>query len=293
VGAHYIRRRGLKPSQVLRLAVSPASTLTRDEFEALRGSIEKRFGPQTQALVLAWAQPYAVECNSIAGALALGFDAALCENSCKPSRVSPYFNSPSAQPFTDHKMRLTMHLAGPGLEATRELIDRGALSDGSLALRPRPPVSVMLLYNNDAPRGVRARLYPPEGPIAGAEVKVRVEPSFVLPAAKRVLMVSTGAMRLDFAGPLDWVPGGLGDHLTSYGGGVDRLGRHGQPRHRQRALQPRAEVSAPAGAAAALPAGQHRHRGLLEKRGLATAVDVHRRAAGGTVRRSELGARCG
>ncbi len=226
VGAHYIRRRGLKPSQVLRLAVSPASTLTRDEFEALRGSIEKRFGPQTQALVLAWAQPYAVECNSIAGALALGFDAALCENSCKPSRVSPYFNSPSAQPFTDHKMRLTMHLAGPGLEATRELIDRGALSDGSLALRPRPPVSVMLLYNNDAPRGVRARLYPPEGPIAGAEVKVRVEPSFVLPAAKRVLMVSTGAMRLDFAGPLDWVPGGLGDHLTSYGGALEPW--HGQ-----------------------------------------------------------------
>ncbi len=226
VGEHYIRRRGLSRNQVLRLALPTASTLTLEEFEHLRGRIDLRFGRKTQAVVLAWAQPYAVGCNSIGGALALGYDAALCENSCKPSRPSKYFNAATARPYADLGMRLSMHLAAPSIEAARELIDRGALADGSLALRDRQPVSVMLLTSNDAARAVRTQLYPPAGPLPGLGVNVRVEPSLVLPAARRVLMVSTGAVRLDFPSPLDWVPGGLGDHLTSYGGAIDPW--HGQ-----------------------------------------------------------------
>ena len=226
VGEHYIKRRGLARKQVLRLALPTASTLTPEEFEHLRGRIELRFGRRAQALALAWAQPYAVGCNSIAGALALGYDPALCENSCKPSRPSRYFNAPTAKPFTDLGIRLSMHLAAPSVEAARELIDRGALADGSLALRERQPVSVMLLTNNDTARSVRTQLYPPAGPMEGLGVNVRVEPSLVLPAARRVLLAITGAVRLDFPGPLDWVPGGLGDHLTSYGGAIDPW--HGQ-----------------------------------------------------------------
>ncbi len=222
VGEHYIRRRGLSRQQVLRIALPTGSTLTVEEFESLRGRIDQRFGRKTQALALAWAQPYAVGCNSIGGALALGYDAALCDNSCKPSKPSPYFNSPSARPYTDLGLRLSMHLAAPSIEAARALIDRGALADGSLALRDRQPVSVLLLLTpNDPGRGVRAGLYPPAGPMPGLGVNVRVEPALVLPAARRLLMASTGALRLDFPGPLDWVPGGLGDHLTSYGGAID------------------------------------------------------------------------
>ena len=69
-------------------------------------------------------------------------------------------------------------------------------------------------------------------------------------------------------------------HRPGNGAGLDRLRRDRQPRRRQRALQPPAEVSASAVAAAALPAGQHRHRGLLEERAVAAAVAVRRRAAG-------------
>ena len=226
VGEHYIRRRGLTRQQVLRMSLPTTSTLLFDDYERLRKSIDQRFGAKTQALVLAWVYPYAVGCNSIGGALALGYDAAFCDNSCQPSRPSRYFNSPSAKPFTDLGMRLTMQLAAPSVEAALELIDRGALADGSLALRERQPVSALMLLSTDAPRAVRTPLYPPAGPMAGLGVTVRVEPAFVLPAGKRMLMVSTGAMRLDFAGPLDWVPGGLGDHLTSYGGALEPW--HGQ-----------------------------------------------------------------
>ncbi len=227
VGEHYIRRRGLKPAQVLRLALPTGTTITRDEFEHLRGRIDLRFGRRVQALALAWTQPYAVDCNSISGALALGFDAALCENSCKPSRPSRYFNASTTQPYTDLGIRPSMLLAAPSVAAAMALIDRGALSDGSLALRGRDPVSVLLLLNNaDPARNVRSNLYPPAGPVPGMGVTLRVEPTLVLPAGKRMLMVSTGAARLDFPGPLDWVPGGLGDHLTSYGGALDPW--HGQ-----------------------------------------------------------------
>ncbi len=226
VGEHYIRRRGLAREQVLRLSLPTGSTLTVEEFEQLRGRIDQRFGRRIQAVVLAWAQPYAVGCNSIGGALALGYDAALCENTCKPSRPSRYFNAPTAEPYSELGMRLSMHLAAPGIEAARELIDRGALADGSLALRERPPVNVMLLLSSDSARGVRTQVYPPAGPMPGLGVNVRVEPAQALPAARRVLLAITGTVRLDFPAALDWVPGGLGDHLTSYGGAIDPW--HGQ-----------------------------------------------------------------
>jgi uncharacterized protein (TIGR03790 family) len=229
VGEYYIRRRGLKPQQVLRLTLPTASTLTRDEFNHLRGRIELRFQgrkPAVQALVLAWAYPYAVDCNSIGGALALGFDADLCANSCQPSRPSRYFNSASTRPWTDLGIRPVMHLAAPTPEDAKALIDRGLLADGSLARRSRGPVTALLLETQDAPRNVRSALYPPVGGLDSAGVNLRVEPALVLPAARRLLMVATGAMRLDFAGPLDWVPGGIGDHLTSYGGALEPW--HGQ-----------------------------------------------------------------
>lgn len=226
VGEHYIRRRGIKPRQVLRMVLPTTSTILFEDYERLRNSVEQRFGAKTQALVLAWTYPYAVGCNSIGGALALGYDGALCDNSCQPSKPSRYFNSPSAKPYTDLGMRISMQLAAPSVEAARELIDRGALADGSLAIRDRQPVSALMLLSNDAPRAVRTPLYPPAGPIAGLGVTVRVEPAFVLPAGKRMLMAQTGAMRLEATGPLDWVPGGLGDHLTSFGGALEPW--HGQ-----------------------------------------------------------------
>lgn len=229
VGEHYIRRRGLKPQQVLRVSLPTTAVVNRDVFDHLRGRIELRFQgrqPVVQALVLAWSFPYAVDCNSIGGALAMGFDAELCANSCQPSRPSRYFNASTSRPWSELGIRPVMHLAAPTVEEAKALIDRGALADGSLALRSRPPVTALLLETQDAPRNVRSVLYPPAGTLGDAGVNLRVEPSFVLPASRRLLMVATGAMRLDFGAPLDWVPGGVGDHLTSFGGALEPW--HGQ-----------------------------------------------------------------
>ena len=226
VGEHYIRRRRLQPQQVLRVALPTTAALQPAEFEQLRSQISQHFGPTTQALALAWKAPYAVACNSITGALALGFDAELCNNSCNASRLSPYFNAATVRPYTDLGWRPSMLLAANSVAQARELIDRGARADTTLARRNRAPVTVQLLLTDDAARRVRTALYPPEGAVPGAGVQIRVAPAATLAFAKRVLMVTTGAVAVDFTTRPDWVPGGLGDHLTSVGGALD--GGHGQ-----------------------------------------------------------------
>ena len=105
VGEFYREARQLTQAQVLRVELPRRAELTPDEFEALQARIKAFFGPDIQALALAWVEPFAVSCNSITGALALGYDSALCWKSCAPSRPSRYFNSPSARPYTDLQMR--------------------------------------------------------------------------------------------------------------------------------------------------------------------------------------------
>lgn len=226
VGEHYIAARGLAAEQVLRVELPVRNGLGREEFEHLRLAIGARFGPSVQALALAWAAPYAVECNSITGALALGFDGELCKQGCSASRVSRYFNSPSVRPQRDLGFRPSMLLAARSVEQARALIDRGVAADGSLALRGRPPVNALLLTTDDGARRVRTVLYPPAGLIRGAQVDVKVVPAAELAHASRVLLVITGSVAAPVQPPPDWVAGGLGDHLTSTGG--DLFGGHGQ-----------------------------------------------------------------
>lgn len=222
VGSYYMQERRLRPQQVLRVELPLRSALKAEEFEALRIAVQEHFGPDTQALALAWTQPYAVECNSITGALALGFDAGLCRNSCAASRESGYANSASARPYTDHGMRLSMLLAARDVDAAQRLIDRGVAADRTLGLRAAPPAHVYFLTTDDAARNVRARLYPPAGLQRRAGVEVNVEPAAQWRDPRRTLLVLTGSVRLPATEAIDWLDGGLGDHLTSFGG---RLGR--------------------------------------------------------------------
>jgi uncharacterized protein (TIGR03790 family) len=226
VGAHYRRARGLTGAQVLEVELPLRPTLTPEEFESLRQRVRDHFGAATQALALAWTAPYAVACNSLTGALALGLDLALCSNSCGPSQLSPYFNSASIRPWQEHGLRPAMLLAAADVDAARALIDRGVAADGSLALRGRPPVHAALLSTTDRARAVRERLYPPPGLLRGPNVRIQVLPAVELGEVPRVLMVTTGSVQAPVQPPPQWVAGGLGDHLTSFGGALQ--GAHGQ-----------------------------------------------------------------
>ncbi len=225
VGEHYIAVRKLAPQQVLRVELPLRPALGREEFQRLVQAIDENFGRGTQALALAWTAPYAVECQAITGALALGFDAELCKQGCAASRPSRYFNSPSVRPLADLGWRPSMLLAGRTVDEAKALIDRGAAADGALAGRGRPPVTAMMLNTDDLPRRVRTALYPPAGLLRAVGVDVRVVPAADLAVAPHVLLVTTGSVKAPVEPRPDWAPGGLGDHLTSFGG--DLLGAHG------------------------------------------------------------------
>ncbi|MEO7851773.1 MAG: TIGR03790 family protein, partial [Rubrivivax sp.] len=222
VGNHYIARRRLKRAQVLRLELPLKPVLSPEEFAVLEQRVAARFGNRTQALALAWSAPYAVACNSITGALTLGFDAALCQHTCAASKPSPYANSASTRPWTELGLRPSMLIAAPDVQAAKALIDRGVAADRTLGLRGAPPVDAVFLTTADPARNVRSRLYPPAGDMTRSGVTLRVERAADFSAGINggapLVLLQTGSARVDYLPQLKWVPGGLGDHLTSYGG---------------------------------------------------------------------------
>jgi len=227
VGEFYIRARKLTPEQVLRVELPLRPALTADEFRAFDRLVLAHFGAGTQALALAWAQPYAVACNSLTAAIAFGFDGELCSKSCDPPlRHSPYFNSTSTRPFTDLGLRLSMLLAADDVAGAKAMILRGVASDGTLGQHGAPPVNAYYVITPDRARSARAPLFPPPGRINGIGVDVHVESTSALEDVNRVLLYMTGAVKVDKLDRIGWVPGAMGDHLTSFGGALD--GKHGQ-----------------------------------------------------------------
>jgi uncharacterized protein (TIGR03790 family) len=226
VGEYYAKARGIAATRVLRVKLPMKSTLNPDEFEAFKKQIDEFFGPQVQALALTWRMPYGVECNSITGALAMGYDAKVCANSCMQTRTSTYYGSASTKPYADHGMRLSMLLAAKDADSAKALIDRGVRSDGTLGLRGAPAVNAHFVTTSDSLRSVRQAMFPPAGRNPAVGLDVFLDQTEALKNAPRVVLYETGRAQVDYLDTNDFVPGALGDHLTSYGGILDKP--HGQ-----------------------------------------------------------------
>lgn len=221
VGEFYAQARGLAPAQVLRVVLPVRRALDAAEFESFLAQIEAHFDADIQALALAWNQPYAVGCQSITGALALGLDKDLCARSCSPTRPSAYFNSGSLRPWSDLRMRPSMLIAAGDVQGARLLIERGIAADGSLGLRGAPPVQARFVVTADAARSVRARLYPPPAFLRRYGIDVTVESEDAAENSDRVLLYLTGLAQVPNLDRLAFVPGALADHMTSFGGQLD------------------------------------------------------------------------
>ena len=231
VGEFYAQARGIAPEHILRIDLPVRSTLTLPEFERLQAQLAEQFGAAgegpVQAYALAWRQPFAVECQSITGVLALGFDAGLCRRTCAATRASRYFNSPSTRPAADHAMRPSMLLAAADVDSAKALIERGIAADRSLGWRGAPPVVAHFAVTDDKVRSVRERLFPPTGALPRLGVRVRSGVHGAPGADDRVLLYQTGAARLAQPEAVSFVPGALADHLTSFGGWLEG-GQQGQ-----------------------------------------------------------------
>jgi uncharacterized protein (TIGR03790 family) len=218
VGEYYARRRGIPEEQVLRVDVPVKAQLNAAEFDALSERIREFMGPQVQALALAWTQPYSVACNSITSAITVGFDPQTCSLSCSPSRFSPYFNSPTARPFSDHGIRPSMLLASRSVAAAKSLIERGISSEQQLGKIGVPMASALFVSTKDTARNVRARMFPPVEELPGRGFKVVVREGNDDGGTPRVFLYQTGLANVPHPEQVQWLPGALADHLTSYGG---------------------------------------------------------------------------
>lgn len=229
VGEYYARRRGIPDGQIVRVQLPQRSSLTREEFQALDQTLRKQLPEHVMGLALAWVQPYAVDCNSLTSALAMGLQPEVCSNSCAPTRLSPYASYFGARPWGVVGVRPAMQLAARSVGAAMALIERGIAADHSLAAGADEPARAYLAATPDMNRNVRERLFPPAGPVpGGAPLEVWRVRSDALPALRRVLVYQTGLARVPTPLGGEWLPGALADHLTSFGGQLERPPGDGQ-----------------------------------------------------------------
>jgi uncharacterized protein (TIGR03790 family) len=214
IGAYYLQRRGLPPENVVLIAFEPGRpVMPREEFARLKAEVEAHTPAGVQAYALTWAAPYRVDCMSITTAFALGFDEAYCGKACERTRPSPYFNSLAERPFDALGIRPTMSLAATRIEDARALIDRGVASDGT-----HPTGTGYLLDTSDKARNVRAASFPLM--VQYYEPWVRLEHVVADYVADKpdVLFYFTGKVEVPQLASNTFVPGAVGDHLTSTGG---------------------------------------------------------------------------
>ena len=220
IGEYYAAQRRILFQNIIRVGFPPnKAVMTSKEFGALKAWVEEKTLPGVEAYALTWAAPYRVECMSITTAFAFGFDAAFCAETCKLTRPSPYFNSPSRLPFTQLGIRPTMALAATTVEQAKALIDRGVESDGTF-----PTGTAYLLSTSDRARNVRSATFPLVEKMLQGRLHVRKLEQNVLKDATDVLFYFTGVATVDGLETLHFVPGAVADHLTSFGGALTEHG---------------------------------------------------------------------
>ena len=222
VGAYYRKRRGIPAANVVHVRIPRVGealprSLGPAQFRLLKEEIDSKLGAGVQAVLMVWTAPYAVDCNAITAAYTLGFDGAQCAKTCAPGQPSPYFNSKSAKPFSEHGMRISMLLPTASVQEAKALIDRGVAAGFRTV-----PATAYYLYTSEKARNTRAGFFPRPGRIPGRRLSTRVMQADTLEGAKDILIYQTGMAHVAKLETLGFVPGALADHLTSLGG--DLLG---------------------------------------------------------------------
>ena len=215
LGRYYAERRGIAAERLVHVRFPAGhAVLSQADFMRVQAVLDARVGAEVQGYALAWTLPYRVECMSVTAAFALGFDPqAYCAEGCKPTRASPYFDSASRSPFTDHRLRPAMLLAGFDLERAKRLVDRGLRSDERW-----PEGKAYLMSTGDASRNVRAAGYERVAALLGAAFPIERVDADALEGRSDVMFEFTGVARVAAMASNRYLDGAIADHLTSFGG---------------------------------------------------------------------------
>ncbi|WP_229417408.1 TIGR03790 family protein [Massilia sp. Root418] len=217
VAEFYRQKRGIPAGNMVHVHIpDKPRKLSAAQFRQLKDDIDAKLGPEIQAVLMVWTAPYAVECNGITAAYALGLDSGLCAKTCQPSKPSPYFNASGpamAQPFSALGMRLAMLLPADSVEEAKELIGRGVASGFRV-----PAAGAYYLATSEAQRNSRVPFYPRAGVLAQRKLTIHNQKADALEGARDIMVYQTGMAKVDKLDTLAFLPGALADHLTSFGG---------------------------------------------------------------------------
>ena len=218
IGELYRSERGIPADNVVHVRIpGRPHKLDAERFRELKAQIDAKLGPRVQAVLMVWTAPYAVECNAITAAYTMGFDADVCAQPCGPGKPSAYFNSATRLPFGEQGMRLSMLMPTESVAEAKALIERGKSSGLSL-----PEASAYYLSTSQAARNSRAAFFPRAGQIASRKLTIRRLSADAIEDRKDIMFYQTGMAKVDKLDTLQFLPGALADHLTSFGG--DLLG---------------------------------------------------------------------
>ena len=221
IGGYYAARRGIPAERVIHVRFPGQQVMRVADFMRVKEILDARLGPDVQALALAWTMPFRVECMSVTAAFALGFDpASYCAEGCVTTKASPYFNSPSHAPFTDHRIRPAMLLAATDVASGKRLIDRGLRSDESW-----PAGKAYLMNTGDRGRNVRAESYERVLGVLGPSYPIEKIDADALEGKTDIMFEFTGVAQVAAMSSNRFLDGAIADHLTSLGGVLSGAGQ--------------------------------------------------------------------
>ena len=224
IGRYYAKKRGIAADRVVHVRFAAnQGVMSFGDFQRVQAVLDAKVGADVQAYALAWTLPYRVECMSVTAAFAFGFDpGSYCPggDGCQATKASPYYNSRSNAPFTDHRMRPAMLLAGDNVESAKRLIDRGLRADESW-----PEGKAYLINTSDRGRNVRAEGYDRIRTVLGASYPIEQVDADGLEGKSDVMFEFTGIAFVPSIASNSFLDGAIADHLTSYGGVLTGFGQ--------------------------------------------------------------------
>jgi uncharacterized protein (TIGR03790 family) len=150
---------------------------------------------------------------SITTAFAMGYDQKFCASSCQLTATNPYFNSASELPFDDFHIRPTMMLAARSFPLAKALIDRGIAADENMQSG-----NAYLVETSDSIRSARKILFAEALRRHSNRLTIHREKIDQVTRASDVMFYFTGATKIGGLSTNRYLPGAVGDHLTSFGG---------------------------------------------------------------------------
>jgi uncharacterized protein (TIGR03790 family) len=231
VADYYQKARGVPLANVIHLKAPLAANWPQAAFKIVKADVDARVASNVQAYAVTWTQPYSVDGMSLVSAFALGFDTKYTNTTggaCGMTAAVDYYQSDSTRPWTDHKLRPAMMLAGATTALAKAVVDRGVAADGTFPdgdgyfVRTTDPARSVRYFDMQAtvtswnrPGGLKMFYIDNSGGAGSDVIQNKTNVLFYLTGLASVASIDTNQYR----------PGAVADHLTSYGGPVPTSGQ--------------------------------------------------------------------